>query len=162
MKCTNCGTKTNNPKFCSRSCGVSYNNKIKPKRTKKMKTCTFCKKLFNSPNSDNQKYCNKKCLDDHRDYIIKTKGFGSGHHHNNTIRRYLIKTLGNNCMICGINADNWNGKPFTLIVDHIDGKSNNNTLDNLRIVCPICDSQLPTYKGRNKGNSSRSYYIIQK
>ena len=27
MKCTNCGTETENPKFCSRSCAATFNNK---------------------------------------------------------------------------------------------------------------------------------------
>ena len=83
-------------------------------------------------------------------------------HISREIRKYLIKHHGNNCMICGQSGDNWNGNPITLIVDHIDGKSNNNKLDNLRIVCPNCDCQLPTYKAKNKGNSTRSYFITQK
>ena len=39
-----------------------------------------------------------------------------------------------------------------MILDHIDGNADNNNLINLRLVCSNCDSQLPTYKGRNKGN----------
>jgi hypothetical protein len=127
-----------------------------------MKTCIFCKQKFQALHSHNQKYCNKQCLAAHRDHEIKTNGFGYGYYHNNTIRKYLIKHHGNNCMICGQSGDDWNGKPITLIVDHIDGKSNNNKLDNLRIVCPNCDCQLPTYKAKNKGNSTRSYFIVQK
>ena len=32
----------------------------------------------------------------------------------------------------------------------------NNIISNLRLVCPNCDSQLPTYKNRNKGNGRHS------
>jgi len=39
MQCLNCGVNTENPKFCSRSCSVSYNNTINPKRTRS-KTCS--------------------------------------------------------------------------------------------------------------------------
>jgi hypothetical protein len=38
----------------------------------------------------------------------------------------------------------WNGKPITLIVDHIDGCRHNNCLENLRLLCPNCNIQQPT------------------
>ncbi|WP_207206678.1 HNH endonuclease [Nocardioides ganghwensis] len=37
------------------------------------------------------------------------------------------------------------------MLDHIDGDSSNNRRENLRLVCPNCDSQLETYKARNRG-----------
>jgi hypothetical protein len=52
--------------------------------------------------------------------------------------------------ICGI-EDKWNGVTLTLIVDHINGDASNNRHENLRLICPNCDSQLPTYKARNRG-----------
>lgn len=36
---------------------------------------------------------------------------------------------------------------------HIDGDASNNFRDNLRLVCPNCDSQLDTYKSRNKNSA---------
>ena len=160
--CINCSKETMNPKFCCRSCGISYNNKISPKRIKRKKECKFCKKEFHALNSSNQIYCTRQCWTDHKTHIIETEGFPQSWNSNDRIRKYLKQKHGNFCMICGQSGDDWNGKPMTLIVDHIDGKSNNNQLDNLRIVCPNCDSQLPTYKAKNKGNSSRTYYIVQK
>ncbi|RYC04239.1 endonuclease [Nocardioides ganghwensis] len=38
-----------------------------------------------------------------------------------------------------------------VVLDHIDGDSSNNRRENLRLVCPNCDSQLETYKARNRG-----------
>ena len=60
------------------------------------------------------------------------------------------------CSCCGIEAE-WMGKPMPLILDHINGKNNDNRLENLRFVCSNCDSQLPTYKNRrgSKGNKGR-------
>jgi len=51
------------------------------------------------------------------------------------------------CYICGIKK--WKNKPLVLIMDHINGVRNDNRQKNLRLVCPNCDSQLPTFTGRN-------------
>ena len=65
-------------------------------------------------------------------------------------RKYFIDTYGFKCSICGITE--WMGQPTPVILDHIDGHSENNKLNNLRLVCPNCDAQLPTFKSKNKGN----------
>lgn len=44
----------------------------------------------------------------------------------------------------------WCGEPIPLQLDHIDGNSNDNTLSNLRLLCPNCHSQTETYCGKNK------------
>lgn len=44
-----------------------------------------------------------------------------------------------------------------MILDHIDGNAANNVRNNYRCVCPNCDSQLDTYKSKNK-NGARHYY----
>ncbi|WP_304106028.1 HNH endonuclease signature motif containing protein [Mycolicibacterium bacteremicum] len=67
------------------------------------------------------------------------------------IRSYIAAEQSGCCAICG-GAGSWQGLPLTLVLDHIDGNSENNRRDNLRLVCPNCDSQLPTYKSRNRGN----------
>lgn len=43
--CLNCNIETANPKFCSKSCAVSYNNKIQPKRNPIPRICS-CGKDF--------------------------------------------------------------------------------------------------------------------
>lgn len=52
------------------------------------------------------------------------------------------------CEECGIIE--WNGKPISLELEHIDGNHNNHLLSNLKILCPNCHSQTMTYRGRNR------------
>jgi len=55
----------------------------------------------------------------------------------------------NKCAECGQGPE-WNGKPLTLQLDHINGIHNDNRLENLRILCPHCHSQTETFCGRSK------------
>lgn len=57
------------------------------------------------------------------------------------------------CAICGQGPE-WNGKPLTLTLDHINGKNNDNELSNLRWVCPNCDRQLDTFGYKNISKKS--------
>ena len=75
-------------------------------------------------------------------------------------RNDILKEQGGVCAICGIKPE-WNGKELVFIVDHIDGHASNNKRDNLRCICPNCDSQLDTYKSKNKCGE-RSYYRYHK
>lgn len=54
----------------------------------------------------------------------------------------------NHCEECG-QGPIWNGKPLTLHLDHIDGDHENNLLENLRILCPHCHQQTPTFGAKN-------------
>lgn len=71
-------------------------------------------------------------------------------------KKSLIKDglLQNVCQICMMKPT-WNEKPLILRLDHINGNSYDNRLQNLRLVCPNCDSQLPTFCGRNIKNKHR-------
>jgi hypothetical protein len=51
------------------------------------------------------------------------------------------------CELCG-QDEMWRGRPMGLILDHINGISNDNRLQNLRIVCPNCAATLDTHCGR--------------
>jgi Zn finger protein HypA/HybF involved in hydrogenase expression len=55
--------------------------------------------------------------------------------------------LSNRCERCGI-AD-WRGKRLAIHIDHINGKKDDWRLENLRMLCPNCHSQTPTFGGRN-------------
>lgn len=68
-----------------------------------------------------------------------------------SIKKYIIKhkILDYKCSECGLGND-WQGKPLVLVLDHKNGIHNDNTLSNLRFLCPNCNSQMPTFSGRNK------------
>lgn len=76
-----------------------------------------------------------------------------------TLRRWYLK--GNyteyKCSICGQEPE-WQGKPLTLILDHINGTNTDDRLINLRWVCPNCNMQLETTNGRNRKELSKKYY----
>ena len=72
----------------------------------------------------------------------------------NWVRRVLAEKFGYKCSLCNITE--YNSKPIVLEVDHKDGDHSNNTIKNLRLICPNCHSQTPTYKNRNIGNGRTS------
>lgn len=49
---------------------------------------------------------------------------------------------------CG-NTGNWNGNTLSLQLDHINGISNDNRIENLRFLCPNCHSQTETFAGKS-------------
>lgn len=64
----------------------------------------------------------------------------------------------NKCEECD-QGNIWNGKPLTLHLDHIDGDHENNLIENLRILCPHCHQQTPTFGGKNvKHKPSKKYF----
>lgn len=78
-------------------------------------------------------------------------------------RRFLIKLIkrynliNNVCNECGI-KDIWNNKKLSLQLDHINGQNNDNTLENLRFLCPNCHSQTENFAGK----SCKKRYFCQK
>ena len=69
-------------------------------------------------------------------------------------RDYIMEQQNHCCAICGM-PNIWNNKPLVFILDHINGDAAYSARENLRLICPNCDSQLDTYKAKNK-NSART------
>jgi len=68
------------------------------------------------------------------------------------IRNHIVESAGNKCCMCGWGEINPYSGRYSLVVDHIDGNSTNNSPTNLRVICPNCDSLSKTYMGLNRGN----------
>jgi hypothetical protein len=56
----------------------------------------------------------------------------------------LLLERGCKCEACG-NTE-WMGKPITIELEHSDGDRKNNTRENLKLLCPNCHSQTPTWR----------------
>lgn len=122
-------------------------------------SCIVCGRLLDRENQSG--YC-MGCLREKRkrDKIQKWLETGDANIGVSTtlrgcIREYIFDRQNGRCAICGMNSI-WNGYPIKFILDHIDGDASNDQSENLRLICPNCDSQLPTYKSRNK-HSARTY-----
>lgn len=66
------------------------------------------------------------------------------------LKKYLLYSgkLKNQCSICNC-SEVWQGKPITMVMDHINGVNDDNRIENLRMLCPNCNSQQSTFcRGR--------------
>lgn len=117
---------------------------------------SFCLECGKTPKRNSYKYCSNICQRsfEYHTYISEWK---EGKRIFNTknvsrfIKRYLKETFGEKCSICG-----WQQKhPVTgnvpLEVDHKDSNPSNNSIDNMRLLCPNCHSLTPNFRNLNKG-----------
>lgn len=110
-------------------------------------------------------FCNCKC---HRDYQYKEYIADWKEHKNDgtigkswiavshKIRRYLYEKYDGKCARCGWSEVNPYTNTIPLEIEHIDGDAENNTEENLILLCPNCHSLTRTYRGANRGNGTRN------
>lgn len=123
------------------------------------KPCSKCLVCTKETARSFYKYCSNTCQMEHQ-YVLYIKQWKAGEKSglrttgivNNPIKRFLREKYGNRCCLCGWSEVNPKTGLVPLVADHVDGNWRNNTENNLRLVCPNCDSLSPTYAALNKGN----------
>lgn len=73
---------------------------------------------------------------------------------------YRAKLKKRKCEECG-QGENWRGKKMALILDHINGNPTDNRLENLRILCPNCNSITETFSRGHKKLEEKKNKIKQ-
>lgn len=152
--------KIRGKKFCNHSCSAIFYN---TERRKIKRLCMHCSEpIYVGRN----KFCNHSCsaayksnraVVDNVDKLIKGELTDSNR---GAIRKALIHLgVEYKCACCNISE--WNNKPLSLTLNHIDGNASNNTIENFQFLCPNCDSQTEFYKSKNKGRGRKSLGLIK-
>jgi hypothetical protein len=113
VRCFQCHNETTNPKFCSRSCAVSFNNVRNPKRKPqgRCKDCesliSSCKQVCSSCRTARKTEAPQKAKEATRSY---RRIYDLGRYRRR--RQLALELLGGSCTQCGAQED--------LQLDHID------------------------------------------
>jgi hypothetical protein len=149
--CKQCGQKLSYEKrknlFCSQSCSATFNEKIKSEKCEKKK-CIVC----NKPLNGGKMYCSSQCCYTAKTKTTELKIINGEKIYHSSIKKYLIKIRGNKCEECGWNKVNPKSGKCTVQMEHVDGNAENNSLSNLKLLCPNCHSLTPTFGALNRGN----------
>lgn len=120
--------------------------------------CLNCskEKLYKkTTRTDTNKYCGILCQNAFQFKTVTLPKFYNGEIRNRkTLIRILTHLFGYKCVLCG-NVGEHNDRPLSLQLDHVDGNSDNDMPENVRLLCPNCHSQTDTFTARNKGNGRR-------
>ena len=80
------------------------------------------------------------------DILVENSTYSRYHLKNRLINEGLIEYK---CLICD-NRGEWLNNKLVLQLDHINGKNDDNRIENLRLLCPNCHSQTSTFSGNNQ------------
>lgn len=77
--------------------------------------------------------------------LVEKSSYDRKHLKRRLIKDGLLKEV---CSECGQQPE-WCGKKLVFVLDHKNGINNDNCIENLRLLCPNCNSQTSTFAGRN-------------
>lgn len=86
------------------------------------------------------------------DVLIEKSTYSRG---NLKLRLIEMGLLEYTCSLCD-QLPIWKGERLVLVLDHINGINDDNRLNNLRFLCPNCNSQTKTFAGRNRPKIKRT------
>ena len=122
--------------------------------------CIICGK--ESQYRSNKKLCSNQCnsIYQHRiaylAFLNNNENYSRGNYTPKCFKDFFLEEQGNKCAICGVKPI-WNNRKIIFVLDHIDGDASNNKRENLRLICPNCDSQTDTFKSKTKVSKRRNY-----
>lgn len=92
------------------------------------------------------------------DILIENSTYTS---HSNLKKRLIAEGIKKNkCEICDLNE--WMGKKLSIQLHHINGNNTDNRIENLKMLCPNCHSQTPTFAGNNARKHIKKEKLIKK
>ena len=119
----------------------------------KMYKCLNCDKECKFAFNKRNKYCGASCQNEYQYEFTKKplieQGLLNARHSLALLIKYVSIRDGYKCSHCGLCE--WLGESISLDLDHIDGNNKNNLPINLRLLCPNCHRQTPTW-GNKKRN----------
>lgn len=138
------------------------------KGTGKKYYCLNCGKDITSAKNTPRKYCSNQCQRDYEykkwveqykndNSIAKSTKWGQIPKY---LRRYIFEKYENKCCKCNWSEINPYTQTLPLEIDHINGNSEDNSEENLQLLCPNCHSLTSTYRGANRGHGRNITWVL--
>lgn len=130
--------------FCGKACAAKANGRVPKGLNRSPKHCKHCGALVGERHN---KYCDdciaRRVYDPKSSANMALAELKT----DSTRRKWLLERREHKCEHCGLTQ--WQGRPIPLELHHEDGDTDNNTEENLRLICPNCHALTHTHRRRN-------------